>query len=116
MMNQKYLIFGNEYTEVQLLNEGYTDNEGTTYSFRKKDDGLYAVSPATTVFEVSTVTLRDTNFGVNTVIGGEHAQKWQGTDNMFEIEYAVLGELKLLMMVIFGEAFRLLIMMMLILY
>ena len=92
---KKYFVSGDVYPEDQLLNEGYTDNEGTKYSFRKKDDGLYAVLPATTVFEVSTVTLRDTNFGANTVVGGDHAQKWQGTDNMFEIEYAGIGGIKI---------------------
>ena len=92
---KKYLVLGNAYSEDQLLNEGYTDNQGTTYIFHKKDDGLYAVLSARTVLEASPVTLRDTNFGANTVVGGTNAQEWKGTDNMFEIKYAGIGGIKI---------------------
>ena len=92
---KKYLISGEAYLEDELLNEGYTDNEGRTYSFRKKDDGLYAVLPTRTVLEASPVTLRDTNFGTNTVVGGANAHKWQGFDDMFEIKYAGIGAMKI---------------------
>ena len=92
---KKYLISGDAYPEDQLLKDGYTDDEGRTYSFRKKDDGLYAVLPTRTVLETTPVTLRDTNFGANTVVGGANAQPWRGFENMFEIKYAGIGGIKI---------------------
>ena len=45
----KYKILGQEYTESELVNDGVTNN-GVTYEFKKKDDGLYMTIPTGTTF------------------------------------------------------------------
>ncbi len=90
----KYTIFGNEYTEAELVNDGVTNN-GVTYEFKKKDDGLYVVLPSATTFSTTPAMLQDTNFGRTISVGGEDAQDLEGLNHFFNINYAGIDLVKI---------------------
>ena len=89
----KIYNFGNEYTEAELVNDGVTNN-GVTYEFKKKDDGLYVVLPSSTTFSTTSVMLQDTNFGRDILAGGDNPQPLAGENNFFNIDYAGIGVVK----------------------
>ena len=90
----KYKIFGSEYTESELINNGVTNN-GVTYEFKKKDDGMYVTIPTGATFDTTTAMLEDTNFGRDLLVGGDNPQSLKGESNYFYIDYAAIGVVKI---------------------
>ena len=90
----KYKIFGSEYTESELINNGVTKN-GVTYEFKKKDDGMYVTIPTGATFDTTTTMLEDTNFGRDLLVGGDNPQPLEGESNYFYIDYAAIGVVKI---------------------
>ena len=93
----KYKILGQEYTEAELkpiLEDGIT-SEGVTYHFQKKNDGFYLTLPASTVLTASSVTMKDTGFGRNILVGGDNPQPVAGENHFYNIDYAGIGVVKI---------------------
>ena len=93
----KYKILGQEYTEAELkpiLEDGIT-SEGVTYHFQKKNDGFYLTLPASTVLTASSVTMKDTSFGRNILVGGDNPQPVAGENHFYNIDYAGIGVVKI---------------------